>query len=127
MLLLARITSAVEAGAVAGRLEPAPQPATVSAAAVTAMIAAVRFCPMLVKTAARHGKFPAGRLAHKPSAYPQRAAHAEALRMADKRLRRSRRDESPGATLPGQSSSAPAIVSSSAVSCFAERPASRSS
>jgi hypothetical protein len=58
MLLLARITSAVEAGAVAGRLEPAPQPATVSAAAITAMIATVRFSPMLVKTAAPHGKFP---------------------------------------------------------------------
>lgn len=40
-LLRARITSAVAAGAVAGLFEPAPQPVTVSAAAITARIATV--------------------------------------------------------------------------------------
>ena len=60
-LLLARITSVVDGGAVSGRLEPAPQPATVSAAATTAMIAAIGLIPMLVKTAAHRGKFPGDR------------------------------------------------------------------
>jgi hypothetical protein len=57
-LLRARITSAVADGAVVGRFEPAPQPVTVSAAAITAMIAMVRLASMLSKTAAQHGKFP---------------------------------------------------------------------
>ena len=113
MLLLARITSAVEAGAVAGRLEPAPQPATVSAAAITAMIATVRFCPMLVKTAAPHGKFPVSSLPTSRPPVHNGAAHAEGLRMADKRLRRSRRDltlaprQAVKAAAPEQSSRVP--------------------
>jgi hypothetical protein len=78
-LLLARITSIVAAGAVAGRFAPAPQPVTVSAAAITAMTATVGLAFMLSKTAAQHRKFPVslGRvqsipldLAHAPERYP---------------------------------------------------------
>ena len=58
-LLRARITSAVAAGVVAGRFEPPPQPVTVSAAAITAMIATVRLASMSSKTAAPHRKVPA--------------------------------------------------------------------
>jgi hypothetical protein len=58
-LLLARITSAVAAGAVAGRFEPSPQPVTVRAAAIPAMIATVRLASMSYQTAAPRRKVPA--------------------------------------------------------------------